>query len=59
MLTSDYMANSGDGASVFTRSAEKREYDVKLRDALIIYLKQQSAAGKILNPKNDGRITVE
>lgn len=59
VLTSDYMANAGDGASIFSRSTDKIEYDTRLRDAVIIYLKMQSSAGKIINPKKDGRITVE
>ncbi len=59
VLTSDYMANGGDGGAIFLKSTDKREYDVKLRDALLLYLKKQNKAGVILNPTNDGRITVE
>ena len=59
VLTSDYMANGGDGGDIFLKAMGRREYDVKLRDALIIYLRKQNKAGVIINPKNDGRITVE
>jgi 2',3'-cyclic-nucleotide 2'-phosphodiesterase (5'-nucleotidase family) len=59
VLTSDYMANGGDGGSIFLKSTERREYDLKLRDALILYLQQQNREGKILNPMRDGRIKVE
>jgi 2',3'-cyclic-nucleotide 2'-phosphodiesterase (5'-nucleotidase family) len=59
VLTSDYMANGGDGGNIFLKSTERREYDLKLRDALILYLQAQSREGKILNPMRDGRIKVE
>ncbi|MGB4773921.1 MAG: 5'-nucleotidase C-terminal domain-containing protein [Daejeonella sp.] len=59
LLTSDYMANGGDGGAIFSKATNRKEYNVKLRDALLIYLQQQTKAGKIINPANDGRITVE
>ncbi len=59
VLTSDYMANGGDGGEIFLKSTDRKEYDLKLRDALILYLQQQTSEGKILNPKHDGRIKVE
>jgi 2',3'-cyclic-nucleotide 2'-phosphodiesterase (5'-nucleotidase family) len=59
LLTSDYMANGGDGGEIFYKSTDRKTYDIKLRDALLIYLEEQTKAGKILNPVNDGRITVE
>lgn len=59
LLTSDYMANGGDGGAIFSKATDRKEYNVKLRDALLIYLQEQTKAGKIINPANDGRITVE
>jgi 2',3'-cyclic-nucleotide 2'-phosphodiesterase (5'-nucleotidase family) len=59
VLTSDYMANGGDGGDIFLKSTDRKEYNTKLRDAIIIYLKKQTSEGKKVNPKNDGRITVE
>ncbi len=59
VLTSDYMANGGEDGSVFLQATDRKEYNIKLRDALIAYIKKQSAGGKQLNPKKDGRITVE
>ena len=59
LLTSDYMANGGDGGVIFTKAKDRKEYNTKLRDAMIMYLRQQAKAGKIINPENDGRITVE
>lgn len=59
VLTSDYMANGGDGGAIFLKATGRKEYDIKLRDALLMYMKKQSRDGKILNPGIDGRITVE
>lgn len=59
VLTSDYIANGGDGGAIFLKSTDRQEYDLKLRDALLMYLKKQNKAGVIINPTNDGRITVE
>lgn len=59
VLTSDYMANGGDGGEVFTKSIETKNYDYKLRDALLDYLEEQKKAGKTLNPVKDGRIKIK
>ncbi|HEY1009716.1 MAG: 5'-nucleotidase C-terminal domain-containing protein [Daejeonella sp.] len=59
VLTSDYMANGGDGGEIFLKSTDRKEYDLKLRDALIIYLQHQTNEGRMLNPQRDGRIKVE
>lgn len=59
VLTSDYMANGGDGGAIFLKSTDRKEFNLKLRDALLNYLKKQNKAGIILNPTKDGRITVE
>ncbi|NEU07423.1 hypothetical protein GZH53_03765 [Flavihumibacter sp. R14] len=59
VLTSDYMANGGDGGEIFFKSTDRKTYEIKLRDALLIYLEKQTKEGKTLNPVNDGRIRVE
>lgn len=59
VLTSDYMANGGDGGAIFLKATGRKEYNIKLRDALLMYMKKQNREGKILNPGKDGRITVE
>ena len=59
LLTSDYMANGGDGGKIFSKATGRETYEIKLRDALLIYIEQQTKEGKILNPVNDGRISVE
>jgi len=59
ILTSDYMANGGDGGEIFSKASARKDTPIKLRDAIIQYLKQQTAAGKKINPQIDGRITVQ
>lgn len=59
VLTSDYMANGGDRGDIFLKSTDRKEYAMKLRDALITYVKDHTKAGTHLNPKKDGRIVVE
>ena len=59
LLTSDYMANGGDGGAIFSKATDRKTYEIKLRDALLNYMELQTKEGKILNPVNDGRISVE
>lgn len=57
VLTSDYIAGGGDNALGFKNPIEKKVLGLKVRDALINYVKDMQAAGKTINPKLDGRIT--
>ena len=59
VLTSDYMANGGDGGAVFTKGIERKDLNYKLRDAIFQYLEKLNKAGKTLNPTNDGRIKIK
>lgn len=59
VLTSDYMANQGDGGYIFGKAYQRKEYEIKLRDTILEYLKQQTKAGKTINPPLDGRITLD
>ena len=59
VLTSDYMANQGDGGYIFAKAYNRQEYQIKLRDTNLEYLKQQNQAGKTINPQLDGRITLD
>lgn len=56
VLTSDYVAGGGDNARGFNNPIEKKVLGLKVRDAIINYVKANQAAGKTLNPKLDGRI---
>lgn len=57
VLTSDYIAGGGDNTRGFKNPVEKKVLGLKLRDALINYVKENQAAGKTINPKLDGRIS--
>lgn len=57
ILTSDYVAEGGDNVQSFKDPLEKKILGVRMRDALITYIKENQAAGKTINPKLDGRIT--
>ncbi len=59
VLTSDYMANGGDGGAIFTKAKEKKELNFKLRDALFQYIEKQTSKGENLNPVKDGRIKIK
>ncbi len=56
ILTSDYVANGGDRADAYLQASNRKDYALKVRDAILLYIKQQTAANKILNPKLDNRI---
>lgn len=57
VLTSDYVAGGGDNALGFKNPIEKKVLGLKVRDAIIGYVKEVQAAGKTINTKLDGRIT--
>lgn len=57
VLTSDYIAGGGDNALGFKNPLEKKILGLKVRDAIIGYVKEVQASGKTINPKLDGRIT--
>lgn len=57
ILTSDYVAEGGDNVQSFKKPIDKKILGIRMRDALITYIKEHQAAGKTINPKLDGRIT--
>jgi 2',3'-cyclic-nucleotide 2'-phosphodiesterase (5'-nucleotidase family) len=59
VLTSDYMANGGDGGAIFGKEIARTDLTYKLRDALFLYLEKKQKAGEKLNPVNDGRIKIK
>lgn len=56
ILTSDYVANGGDGAAVYLKATGRIEYPVMVRDAILDYIKAETKAGRDINPKVEGRI---
>lgn len=57
VLTSDYLAGGGDNALGFKTPLDTKVLGLKVRDALMNYVKESEAAGKTINAKLDGRIT--
>lgn len=57
VLTSDYIASGGDNSKGFGHPLAKKVLGLKVRDALINYIKNTTASGKSINAELDGRIT--
>jgi 2',3'-cyclic-nucleotide 2'-phosphodiesterase (5'-nucleotidase family) len=59
VLTSDYLANGGDGINAFKETRKRENTGIKVRDAIVEYMKDVNAAGKTLNPTVDGRLQIK
>jgi 2',3'-cyclic-nucleotide 2'-phosphodiesterase (5'-nucleotidase family) len=57
VLTSDYIAGGGDGISSFKKPVSSKVLGLKIRDALISYIKASKGNGKKISSKLDGRMT--
>ena len=57
VLTSDYLANGGDKAEALKNPIEYKDLQIKLRDALILQMKEMYYSGETLQALKDGRIT--
>ncbi len=55
VATSDYLANGGDKMNFFSKPLDVSITHVKLRDAIVDYMRNENKNGKTLNPKKDGR----
>jgi 2',3'-cyclic-nucleotide 2'-phosphodiesterase (5'-nucleotidase family) len=56
VVTSDYLAGGGDKMRFFSEPVSYQVLNVKLRDAIINYMRAENKKGNSLNPKTDGRI---
>lgn len=56
IITSDYLAGGGDKMRFFAEPLSYQLLNVKLRDAIINYMRAENKKGNTLNPKTDGRI---
>ncbi|MBN2261821.1 MAG: 5'-nucleotidase C-terminal domain-containing protein [Prolixibacteraceae bacterium] len=56
MITSDYIANGGDGMKVLTWAEKRIDTGYLLRDAIIDYIEDLNKKGLKVNAKADGRI---
>jgi len=56
VLTSDYIAGGADGISSFKNPVSSKVLGLKIRDALISYIKSSKENGKKISSKPDGRM---
>jgi 2',3'-cyclic-nucleotide 2'-phosphodiesterase (5'-nucleotidase family) len=56
LVTSDYIANGGDGSEILSKSSERMDTGIKARDMFIEYFRRLGKEGKTVNAKTDGRI---
>ncbi len=56
LVTSDYIANGGDGSAILTKSIERIDTGIKARDMFIQYFKRLGREGKTVTATTDGRI---
>lgn len=56
VITTDYLANGGDNMSFFQQPVKYEKLGVKLRDAIILYIQEQTKQGNKLSANLDNRI---
>ena len=56
MITSDYLANGGDGLFFLSETVKREDLNLKLRDALLEYIFKLNSDGKKINGLLDERI---
>jgi 2',3'-cyclic-nucleotide 2'-phosphodiesterase (5'-nucleotidase family) len=56
LVTSDYIANGGDGYEVLSKPTERIDSGIKARDMFIGYFKRLGKEGKTVTAQTDGRI---
>lgn len=56
VVTSDYLAGGGDKMRFFSEPLAYQILNIKLRDAIMNYMRAENKKGNTLNPKTDGRI---
>jgi 2',3'-cyclic-nucleotide 2'-phosphodiesterase (5'-nucleotidase family) len=56
LVTSDYIADGGDGSEILAKAIERINSGIKARDMFIQYFKRLGKEGKTVTAKTDGRI---
>jgi 2',3'-cyclic-nucleotide 2'-phosphodiesterase (5'-nucleotidase family) len=56
LVTSDYIANGGDGSDILSKAIDRIDTGIKARDMFIQYFKRMGKEGKTVTAKTDGRI---
>jgi hypothetical protein len=59
VITSDYLANGGDDMNFFLKPISYYPLGIKVRDAIIDYLKEQTLEGNSVTTQLDKRIYYE
>ena len=59
VVTVDYLSDGNDNMGAFKNAVKMVDTGVTLRDVMIDYVRKQTAEGKSLTSKIDGRITIE
>jgi len=59
IITSDYLANGGDKMTFFKTPLKREDLGIKLRDAIISYIKEENSKGITLTSKLDKRVHYE
>ncbi len=59
LVTLDFIAQGGDGMTMFSKAANYESTGLLLREAMVNYIKACTAKGKIIDSKLDGRVKVE
>ncbi len=58
IATLDYLAEGNDGMTAFTKAITKIDSGITLRDVMLDYIKEQTANNKVIDAKQDNRITL-
>ena len=58
LVTLDFIAQGGDGMTVFSKAASYEPTELLLRDAMIDYIKTLTSEDKIIDAKLDGRANI-
>ncbi|MGB0977149.1 MAG: 5'-nucleotidase C-terminal domain-containing protein [Prolixibacteraceae bacterium] len=56
LITSDYIADGGDGSGVLKKALKRVNAGIRLRDLMIDYISDQTEKGIVISSKLDGRI---
>ena len=56
LVTSDYIANGGDGSEILSKSIDRIDTGLKARDMFIQFFRRVGKEGKTVTAKTDGRV---
>jgi 2',3'-cyclic-nucleotide 2'-phosphodiesterase (5'-nucleotidase family) len=59
MVTSDYLANGGDGLFFLSEALKREDLSMKVRDALLEYINNLTKEAKKISARIEGRITTQ